>query len=263
MIVHRFDPALLDLGQFEIRWYSIMYIIGIIFVYFVVNRLAKQRRMKLTKQDVGDFIVYLAMGLLIGGRLGYFIFYDASVFWKDPLEILMLWHGGMSFHGGLVGTIGAGWLFCRKKRLDFWELADLVVIPVGIALMLGRLGNFINGELWGRPWNGVFCIDYTKNPHIIDPPQLCRYPSQLMEAGKNLMIFIIMWSSRNSRWPKGFRFWLFVTMYGVLRFFIEFFREPDPQYGLFFGLFSMGQILCSLMISVGATMLVLISRRKY
>lgn len=261
MIIHTLDPTILQIGSLEVRWYSLMYIIGIIFIYFIANHIAKKQKLKIQGKKLEDLIVYLAFGMLIGGRLGYFLFYDIGIILKDPLELLMLWHGGMSFHGGLLGTIIACIIYCRLKKADFWQIADLIVIPLGIALMLGRIGNFINAELIGRTWNGLLCVDYTHNPFIINPPELCRYPSQLMEAAKNLLIFIVMWTTKDVKWPKGFRFWLFVTMYGVLRFMIEFFREPDSQIGYILGWMTEGQILCALMMIVGGIMLALVWKR--
>jgi phosphatidylglycerol:prolipoprotein diacylglycerol transferase len=203
------------------------------------------------------------MGLLVGGRLGYFLFYDFSTFYTDPLEIFKLWHGGMSFHGGLIGGFIAAYGFTRKKKIDFWTMADITVVPLGLALAFGRLGNFINGELYGRPWNSFLCIDYTQNPHTNFLPKMCRYPSQVFEAFKNLIIFSAIFTLRDKKLPKGFLFFLFVTMYGALRFTVEFFREPDSQLGFFFGWMTMGQMLSSAMAIVGGAMLIILWRKKY
>lgn len=263
MIVHHFNPAIVKFGFLEIRWYGIMYLIGIAFVYFVLAFLVKKKKLKLSREDVLDFIVYLALGLLIGGRVGHFIFYDFAALLKDPLELFRLWHGGMSFHGGLIGIIAVSWWYCRRKKLDFWVMADLVVIPVGVALALGRFGNFINGELIGLPWNGPLCIDYTQNPYLGEVVQHCRYPTQLMEVAKNLVIFAVMWSIKDKKLPKGLLFWLFITMYGMLRFSIEFLKEPDPGIGYVFTYFTMGQVLCFLMILVGGSMVTILWRRGH
>jgi phosphatidylglycerol---prolipoprotein diacylglyceryl transferase len=258
MIVHMLNPVIVKLGVLQIRWYGLMYILGIAIIYFILNHLVKKRKLKLSSEDVLDFVVYLAMGMLIGGRVLYFVFYDTGSIIHDPAELLRLWHGGMSFHGGLIGVIVAAYWYCRKKRLDFWLMADLLVIPMGIALALGRFGNFINGELYGKPWNGFLCIDYTHNPHLNFLPELCRYPTQLMEVAKNLVLFATMWTLRNKKLPKGFLFWLFITLYGVMRFFIEFLKLPDEGIGYVFGVLTMGQVLCALMIISGGTMLILL-----
>jgi len=263
MIVHTLNPVLLDLGPLQIRYYSIFYIIGLIVSFFIINYLSKKKKLRLSRDDVVDYIVYLAIGLLVGGRILYFVFYDFSALFRDPVELFRLWHGGMSFHGGLVGTLVAGIIFCKRKKVDFWQMADITVVPLGIALALGRLGNFVNGELYGRPWDGFFCVDYTQNPHLNFLPEMCRYPSQLAEAAKNIVIFSVIWTIKDKRLPKGFLFWSFVTMYGVLRFSIEVIREPDSQLGFYLGYFTMGQILCSFMILVGGFMLFYLKRKKY
>jgi phosphatidylglycerol---prolipoprotein diacylglyceryl transferase len=256
MYYHTFNPTILKLGFLEIRWYSLFYIIGLTIAYFMILYLSKKKKIKLSKDDIMDFIVYVAIGVLIGGRLIYFIFYNPMILISDPLEFFKLWHGGMSFHGGLLGTIIAGYIFCKLKKINFWLMADLTVVPIGLALCLGRIGNFINGELYGRVYNGPFCINYTKNEHLNNLPELCRYPSQLIESAKNLIIFTIIWTIKDKKYPHGFLFWTFVTLYGTFRFFIEFIRQPDSQLGLFLGYFTMGQILCSVMTIIGLIMLI-------
>lgn len=256
MIEHTFNPVLLDLpGPLEIRYYGLIYIIGLAIGYFIIKKLISEKNIKLTNDEVLDYIVYLGIGLLVGGRLLYFVFYMPWTFWQDPLHIVMIWMGGMSFHGGILGAVIAGIIFCRKKNISFYKMADITVIPAALALALGRVGNFINGELPGRVWDGTFCINYENNPNISNPPEGCRYPSQIIESIKNLIIFSSLWLVRKKNLPDGFLFWIFVTMYGVLRFLVEFIRQPDSQLGFFFGVLTMGQILSGLMIIVGAIML--------
>jgi len=254
MIQHMINPVIVQFGFVQIRYYSLFYIFGLIIGYYIIRHLAKQKKIKLSDQLLSDYIVYLAMGLLVGGRIFYFLFYDTKALFTDPLEIFKLWHGGMSFHGGFVGAAAAGYWFCKKNKLDFWQMADFTAIPLALGLAFGRLGNFINGELWGRPYNGPFCIDYSQNPYI-NGPEGCRFPSQIIESIKNLLIFTTLWLLRNKNLPKGFLFWLFVTMYGILRFLVEFVREPDAQLGFIIGPFSMGQLLSSVMIIAGGVML--------
>jgi len=262
MIIHKFNPVIFELGFFQLRWYSIMYIVGLVIAFFIITHIVKERGIKLTRDEVIDYIVYLAMGLLIGGRVLYFVFYDFNALLSNPLELFKLWNGGMSFHGGLVGALAGGYVFVRKHKLNPWEIADITVIPLGIALFLGRIGNFINGELYGRVWDGVLCVDYSQNEHIGFLPKMCRYPSQLAEAAKNLVIFAVIWSIKDMKLPNGFLFWSFVTMYGVLRFTIEFIREPDVQLGFVLGPFTMGQVLSSLMVLVGGFMLIWLLKHK-
>jgi len=256
MIIHNLNPIIVKLGFVQIRWYSLFYIIGLTIAYFMIRYLAKKKKIKLTKDDVLDYIVYLAVGLLVGARLFYFIFYDFSALFKNPLELFKLWHGGMSFHGGLIGALTAGFIFSKQKKIDWRILADLTVVPLGLALALGRLGNFINGELYGRVWDGALCIDYTQNRHLNNLPEFCRYPSQLIESFKNVIIFSVLWTIRDKKLPKGFLFYSFVLMYGVMRFFIEFIREPDSQLGFIYLNFTMGQVLCFFMILFGGFMII-------
>ncbi len=245
----------------EIRYYSLAYIIGLVIAFFMIAYLAKRKGLKMTRDDVLDYLVYIAVGLLIGARVFYFLFYDLSAL-RDPLEFFRLWHGGMSFHGGLAGAIIAAYIYCKRKKINFWVMADITIIPAGLALMLGRIGNFINGELYGRVWQGALCIDYSQNPYLNYLPKLCRYPSQLVEAFKNLLIFSVLWSIKDKDLPDGTIFWLFVLMYGVLRFLVEFIRQPDEQLGFFLGYFTMGQILCFVMVVVSSVMLIRLRRRK-
>jgi len=259
MIVHNLNPVLIDLGFFKIHYYSLFYLLGLAIAYYMILHMAKKKEINLNKEDVMDYIVYVAMGLLIGGRILYFVFYDLSAL-KDPLELFRLWNGGMSFHGGLLGAIIAANIFAKKKHINFYTIADLTAIPLALALAFGRIGNFVNGELYGRVWQGSLCIDYSQNPHINYLPKMCRYPSQFVESLKNIVIFTVLFTVKDKKLPPGTLFWLFVTMYGFLRFFIEFIREPDVQLGFVIGNFTMGQILSGIMFLSGIVML--LKRKK-
>ncbi len=252
MIVHRLNPVLVSLGPLEIRYYSLFYIIGLAIAYLFIRSAARKKIVRLSNEGAIDYIVYLATGLLIGGRVLYFVFYNPSVFISDPLEILRLWNGGMSFHGGLIGGFAAAALFCRKHKLRLLQMADLTVVPLALALFLGRIGNFINGELYGRVWDGALCIDYSQNPHTDFSPKLCRYPSQLLESAKNLLIFagLLVLRSKGGL-TRGTLFYVFLCSYGTLRFAAEFFRQPDPQLGFVAVGLTMGQILCIFMVAGG------------
>ena len=153
MFYHNISPVLLEIGPFQIRYYGLFYALGFVIAYFLIYYLAKRKELPLTKDDVADFLVYEIIGIVLGARLIYVIFYNPLSYLQNPLEIIMLWHGGLSFHGGLAGAIIGGYLFCRKKKMEFYDLADIVVLPVALALALGRIGNFINAELVGRITN--------------------------------------------------------------------------------------------------------------
>jgi len=254
MFYNNINPTLLEIGPFEIRYYGIIFVIGFIIAYFLIIYLSKQKKIELKKEDVADLIFYELIGILIGSRLLYVLIYNPLFYLKSPLSIFAIWLGGLSFHGGLIGAIIAGYIYCRKKKTSFLQLGDLVVIPLAIGLMLGRIGNFINGELVGRitdvPWAVKF-KDY----------EGFRHPSQLYEASKNLIIFITLWGLKNKKLKRGTLFFTFIFMYSTLRFFIEFFRAPDTQIGFILGL-TMGQILCIIMFFSAVVFLVYFKKQK-
>jgi len=246
-------------GPLAIHWYGLMYGLAFIIGYFVVKALARRREMGLTDSDVMDFVTYIVLGVVLGGRLGYILFYGLSSYLQNPAEILAVWKGGMSFHGGAIGAILAGWLFCRKQKISFWQMADITVVTVPIGLGLGRLGNFINAELWGRqtdlPWGMVF--------PTTDPLMLPRHPSQLYELGlEGIVLFTMVFFFARRNPPTGSVFGLFLAGYGVFRFFVEFFRNPDAHLGTVLGPFSMGQVLSFPMVLVGIALIVWAYRRK-
>jgi phosphatidylglycerol:prolipoprotein diacylglycerol transferase len=246
------NPDLIEIGPLKVRWYGIMYALGFLASYFLIRKQKRAREMGLQGAMLQNLIFYLALGLIIGARLGYILLYqymNLGVYVRDPLEIIAVWHGGMSFHGGLVGALVSGILYCRRHHLPLWEVGDVVIVTAPIGLGLGRLGNFINGELYGRPstvpWAMVFPM----------AGPLPRHPSQLYEAAlEGVLLFLILWKLKDRPHRPGAIVCLFLGGYGVLRFVAEFFRQPDPQIGLFWGILSMGQILCSAMI-LGAIIL--------
>jgi phosphatidylglycerol:prolipoprotein diacylglycerol transferase len=240
------NPDIIRIGPLAVRWYGIMYLIGFTAAYFLVRYQLKRRKISVTSQDIDSLFLFLLSGLVIGARLGYVIFYNPIYYLSNPSEIFAVWHGGMSFHGGLIGSIIAGMLFCRRHKADFWQLADLVMVAAPIGLGLGRLGNFINGELYGRvtdvPWGMVF-------PGGGPAP---RHPSQLYEfLLEGVVLFSVLWFLKNKHLRPGALTSIFLMLYGVFRFFVEFFRQPDPQIGFILGYFTMGQILSSAMILAG------------
>jgi phosphatidylglycerol:prolipoprotein diacylglycerol transferase len=236
MFLSQINPVLARLWQFEIRYYGLIYSIGLVITYFFLRYLVKQRNIKLSKEGVADFVFYGIIGVIIGARLFYIIFYNLPYFLANPAKMPAVWDGGLSWHGGLTGMIIAELIFCKRKRVSFLEMADITVIPASVCLMLGRIGNFINGELYGRiaslPWAVKF-----------QGAEGFRHPSQLYESFKNLAIFSILWALKDKRLKKGVMFSLFLIMFSSFRFAIEFLRQPDEQIGFIFGIFSMGQIL--------------------
>jgi len=252
MFYHNINPTLFRLGAFEIRYYGIIFVLGFVIAYFLLNYLVKERKIDMNRNDVTDLLFYVMIGAILGSRLFYVVFYNLSYFLANPLNIFAVWHGGLSFHGGFFGVIIAGFIFCKKKKKSFLELADIAVIPLSIGLFLGRIGNFLNGELYGRITNVPWAVKFRDAEGF-------RHPSQIYESIKNLLIFSVLWLIRNKNLPKGFLFSTFILMYSSLRFFIEFFRAPDPQLGfIIFGL-TMGQILCIIMFIAGLSLLRIIT----
>ena len=251
VFIHNINPVLFDFSLFsvhlEIRYYGIIYMLSFIIAYFMIKHLARQRKLGMTDDDAADLILYILIGVVSGARIFYIIFYNLPYYLQNPLEMIALWHGGLSFHGGLVGAILASWYFCRKKKINFYKIADIAVIPAVIGLALGRIANFLNGELVGKitrvPW-GVKFSGY----------EGFRHPTQLYESLKNFAIFAVLWKIKDRKLPDGFLFWTFVTSYGLLRFCIEFIKEADPPEVYYFGL-NVGQLLTLPMFVGGAIML--------
>jgi len=233
---HQIDPAILRIGNVEFRWYGLMYIMGFLFSYIFFQICRKKKLFNLSEEEILDLIFYLFFGMVLGARIFYIIFYNLSYYLEHPLKIFFVWEGGFSFHGGLTGIILSGLFFCRIYKKSFLHIADLAVIPASMALGLGRIGNFINGELWGRPTNGQWGVIF---PHA--PDDLPRHPSQIYEFFKNELIFLTLlfvFLIKKDR-KDGVIFSFFLMLYGFLRFCVEFIREPEiVKFGL-----TMGQIL--------------------
>lgn len=250
------DPVLFRIGPLAVRWYGLMYLLGFVAAYFLIGRLAPRRQLQLDRDAVSDLLFYIVLGVILGGRSGYVLFYNFSYFLSHPLQIFSVWQGGMSFHGGLLGVVIATWLYCRRHGIAILPLADILAISATIGLGLGRIGNFINGELWGRvtevPWGVIF-------PGAGEYP---RHPSQLYEAMVEgpLIFFLLYWFLNRTK-RSGSVFFLFLVFYGVGRFVIEFFREPDQQIGFLWGGATMGQVLCLTMITAGGIGLFWLKRR--
>ncbi|SDE44806.1 prolipoprotein diacylglyceryl transferase [Desulfuromonas thiophila] len=240
------DPVALQLGPLAIRWYGLMYLAGFVCAYFFIRYRVRQTGLPLSSEAVADLLFYAVVGVVAGGRLGYVLFYQPGHYLRHPVEIVQLWQGGMSFHGGLLGVVLAVLLFCRCRRLVVGPLADILVMAACFGLCFGRLGNFINAELWGRvtdvPWGIVF-------------PQagpLPRHPSQLYQAIlEGPVLFSLLALIARWRRPAWTVFFSFVAFYALFRFLVEFFRQPDAHLGLLGGGLSLGQWLSLPMLLLG------------
>lgn len=250
-----FDPVLASIGPFAIHWYGLMYLIGFLGAWWLARLRAE--RIGISKQAVGDMIFYGALGVVLGGRIGYAIFYGWDYLVADPLWLFRVWDGGMSFHGGLLGVLIAIVLFARKHQLHFMELCDFIAPIVPIGLGAGRIGNFINQELPGRISHVAWAIDYPK--YGPEP----RHPSAIYQClTEGLLLFAVLWWVSRKPRRRGLLAGLFVLLYGCFRFFTEFFRRPDPQLGFIaFNWLTMGQLLCVPMILIGGALLIW-SRRQ-
>jgi phosphatidylglycerol---prolipoprotein diacylglyceryl transferase len=261
------DPVLVHIGpldlpwygpmSLEIRWYGVMYLLAFAVAYFVIRSELRRRKGPIPEEATDDFLFHLILGILLGGRIGYVLFYNLPVYVSAPWEVLALWNGGMSFHGGLIGMIISGWMFGRRHHAPFLELADIGALAAPPGLMLGRLGNFINGELYGRvttlPWGMVFPTG----------GNLPRHPSQLYESFlEGPVLFLLLWWLRRKTRTSGELLATFLVGYGMCRFTVEFVRQPDPQLGFVFYGLTMGQILCLFMIAFGIGMFVYLRLRS-
>ena len=252
------DPVAVALGPIKIHWYGLTYLVGLGFAWWLAVRRTSQPGSALKREQVDDLIFYAALGVVLGGRFGYALFYGWDKIMEDPTWLLRVWQGGMSFHGGLLGVIVAMVLFARSRKIAVGDLLDFVAPLAPVGLALGRLGNFIGQELWGRPTDVPWAMIF---PH--DPLQLARHPSQLYQfalEGILLFVLVLWFSSRpRPRWAVG---GMFMLGYGFLRFFAEFFREPDAHLGFqALGWVTRGQILCVPMIIIGLIVLAMAYRQ--
>ncbi len=252
------DPVALQLGPLKIHWYGLTYLIGFAAAWWLGRLRAQRPHSGWTAQQVGDLVFYGALGVVLGGRIGYILFYDFATYMENPVRILQVWQGGMSFHGGLIGLLIAMWFFGRRYDKTFFEVTDFLAPIAPVGLGAGRIGNFINGELWGKvsdvPWAMVF-------PGAGPLP---RHPSQLYESFlEGAVLFVIVWLFSSKPRPIRAVSGMFLFFYGVFRFLVEFVRMPDPQLGyLAFGWVTMGQILSLPMIVAGLILLWLAYRNR-
>lgn len=246
------DPVAVAIGPVTVHWYGLTYLAGLAFAWWLAARRASRPGAVISRPQVDDMIFFSAMGVVLGGRIGYVIFYGAGRLAEDPLWALRVWEGGMSFHGGMLGVILANWIYARAHKLDFARLLDFVAPLAPVGLGLGRLGNFIGQELWGRPTDVPWAMVFPN-----DPLQMPRHPSQLYQfALEGVLLFLLLyWYSSKPR-PRLAVAGLFVAGYGCMRFTVEFFRQPDSHIGFdALGWLTRGQMLCIPMIAIGLYMI--------
>lgn len=251
------DPVIFGIGPLKVRWYGMMYVIGFVAGWWLAKRRSRLAHSPIKPDQVDDLVFYVMLGVILGGRLGYTLVYGWQEIAADPLYIVKIWKGGMSFHGGLVGVLLAMWLYGRKIGKTMWQMTDFVAPFVPIGLGMGRIGNFINGELWGKPTDVPWGVLYRGE---------VLHPSQLYEAAlEGLVLFIVLWLYSAKPRPYMAVSGLFLLLYGVFRFVVEFYRVPDAHMGeggyLALGWVTTGHVLTVPMIVAGAIMLVMAYRR--
>lgn len=248
---HQIDPVALRLGPLQFRWYGLMYLFGFLSGWWLGRRRAAQPGSGWTVLEVDDLVTWIISGVVLGGRVGYILFYDLAAYLANPLEIFSIWNGGMSFHGGLLGVVIGMWWYGRRNGRTFLEVSDFSAPLIAPGIFFGRIGNFINGELWGHvtalPWGMLFP----------DGGPFPRHPSQLYEAAlEGVVLFTAVWLYSSRKRHVGAVSGMFALLYGIFRSSVEFVREPDPQLGyLAFGWLTMGQVLCIPLIAVGLWLL--------
>jgi phosphatidylglycerol:prolipoprotein diacylglycerol transferase len=249
------DPVALALGPLKVRWYGLMYLIGFLAAWWLARRRAARPGSTWKATDVDDLIFYSAVGVILGGRLGWMLFYGTEGLLADPFSVIRIWEGGMSFHGGLIGVLVALAMFAKRQGRLVADVFDFTAPLPAIGFLAGRIGNFINGELWGKPTDAPWAV-------IVDGVPL--HPSQLYEAFlEGLVLFAVMWWFTSTRRPRLAPSGLFLVLYGVFRFLVEFVRVPDANRGyLFLDWVTMGQLLSLPMIAAGLWLLVVAARRR-
>lgn len=265
----KIDPVVFVIGGLKVHYYGLMYIVACAVTYALVrHRLKHEGRFAISVDHVNNLMTYMLVGVIVGGRLGYVLFYNFSYYFHNPLEIFLPFQfsngvtftgiSGMSFHGGLLGVILSVWLYTKKNSLSFWVVADLFAPAIPLGFTFGRMGNFINGELFGRVTTSPIGMYFQ-----LAPGTDLRHPSQLYEAFfEGIFLFAVLWPMRKIPFPNGTLMAFYIIGYGVVRFFIEYFRQPDAHLGFVWMSFSLGQVLSGLMIIGGVFLSVYIHRRK-
>jgi phosphatidylglycerol:prolipoprotein diacylglycerol transferase len=248
---HALNPVLLQLGPLEIRWYGVMWALSFLLVYVYVLRSARSRLIKLTDDDVDWLMIWLVAGIILGARLFDVFVWEWAYYSANPGEIIAIWHGGLSFHGGLIGGLIAGWLFARRRKISFLNLCDVCIVPIALGQALGRIGNFINGELYGRVTNVPWGVQFPGAEGY-------RHPSQLYEALYDIVIFIVLFSLRKKKMRHGSLLALFLVLYSIFRFVTEYFREPTA----FVGPLTLGQALNIPVFVFGVGLWIYLQKKK-
>ena len=260
-IIHNIDPFLLRIGEgFGIRWYSIPYMLGMLFVYLSLRKAARERRIaNLTEEISENFVLVAILGALLGARFFHVFVFEFDRYGFDPAAWIAVWRGGLAFHGGLVGVILAVLWFSHRYGIGVYHLTDRIAVPVALALAFGRIANFINAEMYGTPYDGPFCVDYSQNEYMALPPEGCRHPTQLYESAKNFGIAGLLLAVRERlRPPPGLLTWSFVALYGWIRFGLMYVREEATVWqGL-----TLSQVFSGLMGLLGVVMLILLVTRR-
>ncbi|NDF12437.1 MAG: prolipoprotein diacylglyceryl transferase [Proteobacteria bacterium] len=242
------DPVMVSFGPLAIRWYALSYVAGILLGWWLATRLNRVTPSAFSEPAMDNVMVWIVFGILLGGRIGYVLFYNAGYYLENLSEVYKPWHGGMSFHGGMIGVILAMFLMCKRYKLQFWPVIDIAAVVTPIGLGLGRIANFINGELYGRISNAPWAMVFPGDP-------FARHPSQLYEAFLEglVLLFIMLFSFRSEkiRTKPGTLSGIFLVGYASFRAFVEFFREPDVQIGFIANAITMGQVLCIPMLLLG------------
>lgn len=262
------NPVIFEIGSFKLQYYGLMYVVAFAITFFLVlYRIKREKGFEITSDQVKDLTTLMMVGLIIGARLGYVLFYNLSYYLKHPLEVILPFEfsngitftgiSGMSYHGGLIGVVLCTWIYTHRAALSFRQVADLYIPVIPLGYTFGRIGNFINGELFGRVTSSSIGMYFP-----LAPGAGLRHPSQLYEAFfEGIFIFAILWSIRKIKKPSGAMFAFYLIGYGTVRFFIEYFRQPDSHLGYILLSFSMGQLLCAAMIACGV-LLFLYLRKK-
>ncbi|MBW1725074.1 MAG: prolipoprotein diacylglyceryl transferase [Deltaproteobacteria bacterium] len=266
-VPEKMNPVIFEIAGFKLQYYGLMYIVAFLICYMLVlYRIKREKEFDVSAEEIQNLMMYMIIGLIVGARLGYVLFYNLSYYLKNPLEIFLPFSfsngitltgiSGMSFHGGLIGILVSAWIFTRKTGLNFWGMADLFAPVVPLGYTFGRLGNFINGELYGRITSAPIGMYFPLAPGLN-----LRHPSQLYEAFfEGIFLFIVLWNLRKVQKPRGAMLAFYLIGYGIVRFFIEYFRQPDAHIGFIFMSFSMGQLLCGVMVAGGIALYLYLSR---
>jgi phosphatidylglycerol:prolipoprotein diacylglycerol transferase len=250
MFTHTINPVLFSIGSVEIRYYGLIMALGVFFGILIVRDLARRKKLGIDEDTLLEGLFYMVLSGFIGARIDHILLHDTMFYLANPLEIFAVWHGGLAAHGAFVGGVLALYFYCRKKKINTYKILDVVVVPLALGLAFGRIANFINGELYGRITSVQWAVKFPSAEGF-------RHPSQLYESAKNFIIFFALLfitkkETKNKTHKDGFIFWAFLFMYSLLRFFVEFFREPDF---LFLGL-SLGQITSIVLLVVSIPFLV-------